>query len=265
MFLACNYSDELIELLNEGSVDIDYIKLGIMSMYDNVYEKALSLRPVLLHGLGFNEYASMKNTCEINWILANQYISKFKSPQTGFHLMASSGDWSDHSDEMIIEHIITVTKEWNSKIAVPFLIENMPYSPFVKRQFGALELCADPNIICTICEKANVNLILDIAHAKVTATSLGINVYEYIDKFPLARVKEIHVVGTDKINDTELIDKHVEMEDEDYKILLCVLQKTKPNIVTLEYGGPREHFLGESNKDALRRQLIKLMDICKVR
>ena len=39
MLLACNYSDELIELLKEDIVDVDYIKLGLFEMYKDVWEK----------------------------------------------------------------------------------------------------------------------------------------------------------------------------------------------------------------------------------
>jgi len=67
MLLACNYSDELIELLKEDIVNVDYIKLGLFEMYKDVWEKALSIKPILLHGLGFNERASMKNINDVNW------------------------------------------------------------------------------------------------------------------------------------------------------------------------------------------------------
>jgi uncharacterized protein (UPF0276 family) len=105
--------------------------------------------------------------------------------------------------------------------------------------------------------------ILDIAHAKIAAASFENTVQEYINMLPIQRVKEIHVVGTEKNSEEELIDKHVEMNYEDYDILQWVLSKTSPKVVTLEYGGPSQHFLGGSNKDALVRQITKITEICK--
>lgn len=53
------------------------------------------------------------------------------------------------------------------------------------------------------------------------------------------------------------------MNEEDFKILKWVLSKTKPSIITLEYGGLGEAYSWRSNKEVLKRQLIKLSDICK--
>lgn len=182
MLFACNYSDELAELLKEGIVHVDYIKLGLFELYKGVLEKAISIKPVLLHGLGFNERASMKNINEVNWEYAN---------------------------------------------------------------------------------KTNAELLLDIAHAKVTAKNSHESVYDYLNRLPLNKVKEIHIVGTAEKENVELRDWHLEMKEEDYEILQWTLLKSKPDIVTLEYGGPGEVFSWRSDKEALKRQLIRLIEICK--
>lgn len=264
MLLACNYSKELVELLNEGAVEIDYIKLGLFHIYKDVLEEARSLKPVLLHGLGYNERTGMKNIEDVDWKYVNNSISKFQSPHYGIHLLSSIQDWSSLcTDREIVDHMINIVEIWKDNIQVPFLVENMPYSLFDKEKFGVMKFCSNTEIINEICEKTNVNLLLDIAHAKVAATNSGENVYDYLNRLPLHRVKEIHVVGTKEVENVELRDWHLEMNDEDYELLQWILSKTSPYIVTLEYGGPGELYSWRSDKEVLRRQLIRLMDICR--
>lgn len=263
MLLACNYSDELIELLKEDIVNVDYIKLGLFEMYKDVWEKALSIKPILLHGLGFNERASMKNINDVNWEYVNSSIYKYKSPHYAIHLASILKDWDYNCKEQsMIEHMINVVKVWSTNIEVPFLIENMPYSLFDEQEFGMMKFCTSTDVINQVLDKTNAKLLLDIAHAKVTATNCHESVYDYLNRLPLEKVKEIHIVGTAEKENVELRDWHLEMKEEDYEILQWVLSKTKPDIVTLEYGGPGEVFSWRSDKEALKRQLIRLMEIC---
>ena len=53
---------------------------------------------------------------------------------------------------------------------------------------------------------------------------------------PLDRVREIHVSGT-KVRSEGLRDAHVELTEEDYLDLKGLLERTNPEIVTIEYGG----------------------------
>ncbi|MDF2881379.1 MAG: hypothetical protein K0R54_1936 [Clostridiaceae bacterium] len=82
-------------------------------------------------------------------------------------------------------------------------------------------------------------------------------VRDYIKALTLEKVKEIHTVGT-KMTEVGLRDNHLEMNEEDYEILEFVLSITKPDIVTLEYGGFGEHFAWRSNKAAIERQLNRI-------
>lgn len=59
MLLGCNCSRELMDLIRENKVDVDYIKLGLFDMYADIVEESASIRPILLHGFGYDEYAGM--------------------------------------------------------------------------------------------------------------------------------------------------------------------------------------------------------------
>lgn len=262
MFLGCNYSKELAQLMDNGIVNVDYIKIGLYDMFKEGLEISKSLRPVLLHGVGQEifEHAGMKSLDGLDWNKINRAIKEYKSPFIGYHLAAVKEDFEEDADEeAVIERIVTNTKMWSSKIDVPFLIENTPYYP----DKGTLRCTTNPDVINEVCERTDVDLILDLAHAKVAAWHRRENIHSYILKLPLDRVKEIHVVGTMMDHGYGLRDKHHEMQEEDYELLKWILKITKPRIITLEYGGPGKHYEGRSDINALERQLLKLKEICE--
>jgi len=74
----------------------------------------------------------------------------------------------------------------------------MPYSLFDQQEFGIMKFCISTNVINQVLDNTNAKLLLDIAHAKVTATNSHESVYDYLNRLPLEKVKEIHIVGTAK-------------------------------------------------------------------
>jgi uncharacterized protein (UPF0276 family) len=262
MLLGCNYSKELIDLIRENKVDVDYIKLGLFDMYADVVEEASSMRPILIHGFGYDEYIGMKNMKDIDWKRVNEYIVKFKTPHIGTHMLCKKHDWDNEaSDEEILNFMMRNIELWKRNINIPFLIENMPYSDYYSKK-GIRKCYVDTEVINKICEEKNVDVLLDVAHAKIAAYGNGESIYDYLGRFPLNRIREIHLAGTFTDKETGLRDKHLEMEEEDYKILEWLLDRTNPEVITLEYGGPGEHFANRSDKDAIERQLKRLMRIC---
>lgn len=263
MLLGCNYSSQLIELMQEEKVNVDYIKLGLYEMYEEAFDISCSISPVLIHGVGLDERTSMKSLNKIDWDSINNSIRKFRSPHLGIHLIAHSDDWEELVEyDVIVERMIKVAKTWSKNIQVPFLLENTPWSPYYQQK-GILPCSADADLIRKICEEADVGLLLDTSHAKISASHRNEDIFSYLEKFPLEKVKEIHTVGSMMTEEHGLKDKHQEMQEEDYEILNWILQKTNPNVVTLEYGGPGELFSWRSDKEALERQLVRLMEICK--
>ena len=76
-------------------------------------------------------------------------------------------------------------------------------------------------------------------------------VERYLEKLPLERAKQIHISGT-RIQRGYLCDAHETLGTEDYTLLKWALERTQPQIVTLEY--VRE-------AQALREQLGNLREI----
>lgn len=77
---------------------------------------------------------------------------------------------------------------------------------------------------------------MDIAHARVAASALGVDIYEYLNKLPLERIREIHVSGVKEANIHQLSDFHNEMDDKDIELLEYVMKRTnKLEMITHEF------------------------------
>lgn len=143
---------------------------------------------------------------------------------------------------MVKERMGSVLRLWKENLDIDILIENVPYTSYYETNSPKIiKHSVTPKLINELCTEYEVGLLLDIAHAKVAASGLDMAIEDYLTALPLERVKEIHVVGT-RETESGLRDNHLEMDENDYKILELVLKITNPEIVTLEYGGFGEHF-----------------------
>lgn len=99
-----------------------------------------------------------------------------------------------------------------------------------------------------ICLKTRCDFLLDLGHARVAAEALEMDVQEYIIRLPLQRIRQIHVSGVRR-KAGKLFDAHELLEEEDYRLLEWMLERTQPEMVTLGYA---------RNWEALGEQLIQL-------
>jgi len=105
----------------------------------------------------------------------------------------------------------------------------MPVLPHPRSQFGA-----DPALISDLIAESGYNLLLDLAHARVAAAGLHMDIRSYLRALPLERVVALHVSGPRQFND-RLYDAHEPLADVDYEILRWTLSHTQPRLITLEY------------------------------
>ena len=262
MLLGCNYSAELITLIQEKRVTVDYIKLGLYDMYKEGFEISREFCPVLLHGVIPTTWERMgMRPMFIDWNAINVAIKAFGSPHLGVHLDAKSSDWDEEVEqETVVQRLIDNAKLWASNVKVPFMVENVPYSDYYGEK-GSFSCVGEPAVIREVCEQANVGLLLDVSHARVNAWHRKEEDRAYLLQLPLERVREIHVAGS-QMTEHGLRDRHLEIKEEDCALLEWLLGQTPAEIVTLEYGGPGELFRGRSEIDVLERQLVRLREVC---
>ncbi|MBU3134313.1 DUF692 family protein [Clostridium gasigenes] len=262
MYIGCNWSKALKYLIEKEAVSVDYIKSGAYGTFNEQFSTMRSMRPVLLHGLGYFERTGMKNIEIVDFNLANDLIKKCDSPHYGIHLSIKNSDmYPGMTDENIYEHMSKQIQIFKNNLKVPLLLENIPDSP--KERVITIDHYPYimPEQFSRLFTDNDVSFLLDITHAKITAQYHGWNIRDYIRQLPLNRVVEIHVNGSGYDKDGFPADTHQAMENEDYELLEWVLNYTNPNIVTLEYNG-----LDSENEEtvisSLARQLNEVQRIC---
>jgi hypothetical protein len=213
------------------------------------------IRPALVHTLG-RAGVRPEVFARIDWDELNEAIRRSRSPHIAIHLQATTADWDlSPTDEAVMERMVTHVQMAKERLRVPLLLENVHHTG----KSGNLEVCVRPERICEALERTGTDLLLDTAHLRCAAFKLGIDAKAYALQLPLHKVREIHVAGP-RIVEGMLRDRHMEIQEPDYEILAWLLERTNPQMITLEYGGTGPIFErpGMTDPEALLRQLTRL-------
>ncbi|MBI4838269.1 MAG: DUF692 family protein [Nitrospirae bacterium] len=97
-------------------------------------------------------------------------------------------------------------------------IENLNYFPT-----PAYEHVCEAEFINEIVMENDVYMVLDIAHAVISAHNLGINKYDYLQKMPFNQIKEIHL-SAPGIQDGHWRDLHEVPSADEYELLDFVIK-----------------------------------------
>jgi uncharacterized protein len=134
------------------------------------------------------------------------------------------------------QHLAWQVEQVKKVLNVPVILENMSSLPGPHGRYAPE---ADPHMLSEVIEATGSGLLLDLAHARIGAQAMKMEVHEYIKLLPLERLQQIHVSGP-RWRDGALFDAHQSLEEEDYALLEWVLERAQPRVVTLEYIRERE-------------------------
>jgi uncharacterized protein (UPF0276 family) len=254
--LTTNYSDPLVELIHANETPVDGIEVGPWFTPQKIrqLQKEFPTWRFYFHAGGLMwRYRSM------NEALARlcEYLSHFQDPWVSLHIellplhvyLLSSRlglNLPPPKPESAINKILERLSQVKAALEVPIILENLVSLPARKYAYAAL-----PTTIREIVASTDSGLLLDLAHARVAASYQGMEVERYLQKLPLERVRQIHVSGA-RVQRGYLYDAHESLGVEDYALLKWTLERTQPQIVTLEYIRATE---------ALREQLRNLREI----
>lgn len=252
--LACNWSRPLGQLLDEKAVRLDYVKALVSERFYEDIDKMLSYAPVLIHGLGYRGHTGMRNLHEVDFDKVNTLIGKCGSPHYGLHFGMENKNVGTMTDQEIYKYMSEQTQVFKERLKVPLLLENTPdsitdrtvYDIYAKFQHEYLTRFLIDN---------DVFFLLDVSHAKVAALFNGWDINEYIERFPLDKVRELHVNGSGYDENGNVMDAHRAMQSEDYELLEWVLERTEPQIITLEYSG-----IAGENDETIRENIVIQLD-----
>ena len=256
---------------------VDYLKVGPFMGQQAIAELAPRF-PLLLHlddtlsgHSPLSEEAVQRILVLIQltgtpWASAHIGFSVADVDLGGAHITQPASDLLSRGET--IRNIVRNARALAQRLPVPLLLENIPLFP----NLAHMHVC-EPDSIAEVIQAADCDILLDLAHARVSADVLGYEAHEYLSRLPLDRVVELHLSGPRPHSEIDLprkslvrenarsvahllpfgshnlVDVHCSMQDEDHALLEWALARTQPKAVSLEYF--RE-------AGALRDQLMRL-------
>ena len=262
--LTCNYVSELKELLEEGKIDIDYVKFPAINADMTKLDEALKIMPVMFHGFPPYDYFLNLGSAAIKSMPLDEFnkvIEKTKTPHVSAHMNTRGDSYPDYDDSVkyknkiqytMIENIIYIKNNINNI----FLGENV----FIPENSNSLELCTEPKFISNVINESGCSFLFDITHAMIASQNLGMDFSDYIKRLPMDKTYEIHLSGSE-IVDGRLVDMHGKIDEKYYEILEILLKNTPAKYVTLEYQTQTYDSVNPQYKNDLYEQLVRLKEI----
>lgn len=260
MKFAVNYSTPLVRLLDEGAITIDLIKCPD---WEGMLEEAAPYGPITIH---YDLEVGLGNTFKADFERIIALKNRTFTPHFNTHLVTPQ--YFDSNNPQDINRINT---RWRNEIqlmidhlgAKAVALEHYPYTEATPH----LRYPADNRVFTEVIKDTGCMLLLDLAHARVTADTFGIDVKNYIRSLPLDRLVEMHVTGI-KTHGGVLTD-HFEMSSSDWDLLEWALQEIRaghwrePQVVAFEYGGVGEVFIWRTNYEVLKNQVPILYEMIR--
>jgi uncharacterized protein (UPF0276 family) len=226
-------------LLAAGEIDVDYLETG--GQYVERTAAQFPGQALLLHNSVFNWSLAHPTAMAEQQIVARTLgaLERTRAPWLSVHLGFSAAEvrFEVHMNalspalprEELLLQICRNARALAEAIPVPLILENLDYCPG-----GAYEHICEPEFIATVLEQTGAGLLLDLAHAQVSASRMGVPIEAYLEQLPLERVRQLHISGP-RERDGVLYDAHEVLQENDYALLDWVLRRTEPLALTLEY------------------------------
>jgi len=126
----------------------------------------------------------------------------------------------------------------------------------------------EPDVITQVVRESGCGLILDLAHADISARHFGVDAREYICGLPLDRLRELHVTGV-RMDENGLWKDHYPLEGQDWELLKWAMERIRngewaePWVVTFEYGGVGADYEARTDGNILAEQVPRLLEHVK--
>jgi uncharacterized protein len=137
--------------------------------------------------------------------------------------------------EEVAESIIAKVRTIQSRVPVPFLLENIAYV----FEWPEREL-SDVEFLTLICRETGAGILLDVENLYLNGYNHGADPYAFIDALPAGTVREVHVAGGETVRDNWqggdfLSDSHNHpIPDETLDLLEYTLARHAPAAIVLE-------------------------------
>lgn len=262
--LGANGTEPMQALLAEGGAElVDYLKVGPFMGQEEVARLALR-HPLMLHLDDTLSGHALPSAEMVQRLSA--WVELTGTPWTSEHIGFSVADVQLDGTlitqttssllprERVLENIVRNARYLAGQLPVPLLLENVPFFPNLAHVY-----ITEPDFIAEVIERTGCNLLVDLAHARVSANVLDLSVHDYLSRLPLKRAVELHLSGPRPLGeldanrqalvrenarsvahlvpfgDGNLVDAHEPMQEEDFALLEWVLARAEPRAISLEY------------------------------
>jgi uncharacterized protein (UPF0276 family) len=239
ILLSADLSTPLLELLHQQPALVDAIEIGPWFSLAQIqeYRQHLPDYPFYFHGAGLLSQVGPDPGAILQ---INAYLAATDSPWISMHLGLWPPDELESMRQSRVRPPLPNVQQashrlaWQARtvaecVSAPLLLENVEPQPYPGCEFEI-----QPRLITQLIETTGCSLVLDLAHALVSASALGMEIGEYLSALPLARVEQVHLSGP-RLQEGRLSDAHEPLRPEDYELLAFVLARSHPRLVTLEY------------------------------
>ncbi len=258
-----------IDQMNEAQLkEFDYIEIPFELLhFDEAVLQRINHKPLILHCASL----SLAGYAEPETVIKNRiqhFIQATGTPWVGEHLSFILAEKLDDNfyDEYApgepynigytvspvmnaasAEHIIQKICRYKEAFGTNIIVENPPlYFSVPGSTMSQLDF------INTICNNSPTELLLDLTHFFISSQNFSYDPLAALQKFPLHRVKEVHVSGVNTDSGIMWDNHATEAPEIIFKLLEIVLKNCTPAAVTLEYNWastiPWEKLDSELNK-----------------
>jgi uncharacterized protein (UPF0276 family) len=260
MRFAVNYSQALLQLIDEGLVCVDLIKCPD---WEGMLTEAKPYGPITIH---FDHKVGLGNSFKLDFNRIQKLQEKTFTPHINTHLVTPKTLDPNNKDEITkINHL------WREEISfmkahlrdTHIALEHYPYTENKPHLRPAVDVKSFSDVI----KDTGCMFLLDLAHARITAHTLKMDVKDYITALPLERLVEIHTTGTQMLSG--VLTDHFKLQEEDFQLLewsLDNIQKgywRKPEIIAFEYGGVGGTFAWRTEPRVIETQVPILYEKIK--
>jgi hypothetical protein len=244
------WTRENLEYFDVLEITVDHCINGSKSTELAIFDLVGRI-PLTAHGIGLSIGTDVPlDLAYLDKVAA--VVERLQAPAYSEHLAFTRAPGRDLANllplpktEAVAESIIARVRTVQSRVSVPFLLENISYL----FEWPDSDL-SDAEFLNLICRETGAGLLLDVENLFLNAHNHGFDPYAFLDALPAGLVKEVHVAGgmtvrKDFLERPFLADSHSHpVPDGTLDLLDRVLARHTPETIVLERDD-RLHAVGE--------------------
>jgi len=270
MKFAINYSAQAAELLRNGQIQIDLFKCS--DDFPETIDEAGRHGGAYVH---FSLNAGARKIDEPDLDRIACMIESSDTPYVNIHLALhalpperlpsdpGNPDDVERVTEGMLRDIALLTGRFGPQRVI---LEDPMWEVNPSRQTPRALL--EPEFVNRIVDQTGCGLLLDVAHAAISAKCLGMDERDYLATLRTDRLCELHVTGLTRDANGAWSD-HFAMREDDWALIEWVIDRIRsggfprPWAMTFEYGGLGPMYEYRSEAKVISRQAPRLYELAK--